>query len=248
MAKNQQEIMHDWAHSDVNDENTYGKYPLTYRKGVVYSYDTPIASRVDPFVSLITSEYFSTTTATRHMPKVKRAVQGTWIKVKNVEPVRRSDHMANATEIFDGAMLQYTKLQRARVNSSIYSARVLFSAMKEQYERYIKLYNLQNMPSIDFTTGSIEEIMEEQYDLWRNHKRCTILYSANVPTLLRISKDGNRVETSKGMDFKLEEVPRIIEELDNRASFVEGYIIKYTKKGFSSGCHSISWKELDSIR
>jgi len=248
MAKNQQDLMHVWAHSYVKDNKTHGKDPLTHLNGVVYSYGTPIANRVDPLVALITSRNFgATATETIHLPKVKRAVRA-WITVKNIEPVSQSDHMANAAEIFGRAILLFKKLQRAIAKANIYSARVLFRETKEQYQAYIRLYNLQNMPSIDFTAESIDEIMEEQYDLWRNHKRCTVLYSSNVPTLLRISKDGRKIETSKGMIYKLEEVPRIIEALDNRASLIKGYDIEYTKNGFSSGCHSISWKELDRIR
>lgn len=94
------------------------------------------------------------------------------------------------------------------------------------------------------------EKSKELLSKWLRHDYNGQLY--DIPVHLRISKDGTKVETTKGASVSIENARLLLERLkrnDNVKGYnIEGFkVIENSPEAVKIGCHAITWDIINSV-
>lgn len=85
---------------------------------------------------------------------------------------------------------------------------------------------------------------------WLNHEYNGQLY--NIPVHLRVSKDGNLIETTKGARVSFDAAKRLLSKLvtnqDVKGEKIDGFtVLENTDQFVKIGCHTISWPIINNF-
>jgi hypothetical protein len=85
---------------------------------------------------------------------------------------------------------------------------------------------------------------------WKNHET-QYLHTNSNNAYLRVSKNKKNIETSKGIKIDILEAKRVLKLIDQKNAVgnkIQNYTILQSDKFFRAGCHTISNKEIQTIR
>lgn len=229
------EVPHLWAHKTQDSaRNSTGS--LFFRCGVIFSYGEhfPIARHVEnksgkPAVLFTTKTYSPTTTA--HCSRVRSAVSNlTVFAVANVFAKIKAEHEGNLKDYAERISPALLKAARARseFNKGWEHKRAL--ELRAEAVAYAKFFHvpyakvLPEVPALGSATlaaikaaedkrlaAERKRIMQENADAiadWRKHSRLSVVLPYGLPDMLRVSKDGQSIETSRGASFPISHAKR----------------------------------------
>jgi hypothetical protein len=264
------EIAHMWAHSTQPEaRNAQGNFSFTGDK--LYSYFTVIARRLGEDLYLISSNSYSSTTnghqsdaryATHHahtlhlpmdrygsvMPaQAQQEVTALYAKAASAR-TKAADYTAQAERIckdmfdYDGTTLVVpSPAEIAQIKTNIKLRRAIQAERNAAHEKMMVETNaLRKLEAL------------ERLEHWRQGAGAFGLHS--LPTALRISSDGTRIETSRGASVPVRHAKRIWQAVQANALPESLQVGQYstankalTATHFTVGCHDLALTELDAI-
>lgn len=254
------ELCHAWANS-WHDEGYCGN--MFFKGSIIYSYGThfPIAkhavSKQGFGVTFFTTKEYSNTTA-KHKSMVHAAIPRSIIYCKNVDiPNTKDEHDNNLDYMLQEMMEFLSKHGRARESRSHYYTSILNAIINaEDYCRFYEIKLPENIAAISKHLSSPEFIaatseyeakldkikefaQQKSLEKWFDYK--TNYLKKHKRDYLRLSKDGDKIETSQGLSFGLAECKLLWLLIKNNhlavADKVLGYDVLKSGDDIKIGCH-----------
>jgi hypothetical protein len=264
------EIAHMFAHSTQPEaRNAQGNF--RFEGDQLYSYSTVIARRLGADLYLVSSTSYSSTTnghqsdarqATRHartlhlpmdrygsvMPaQAQREVTALYAKASSAR-TKAADYTAQAERIckdmfdYDGTTLVVpSPSELAQIKANIKAGRAIQRERDAAHEKMMAEANaLRKLEAL------------ERLEKWRQGAAAISLHS--LPTALRLSTDGELIETSAGASIPVRHAKRIWQAVQANALPDSLQVGQYstarkalTATHLTIGCHDLPLTELDAI-
>jgi hypothetical protein len=267
------QLAHVWANQLQNEGRASSMFfygPVIYSYGYHYEIARFIEAPNGTKVCFINSNGYSNSTAkhTRHVsnaipdgipvyhvPFVRSGYsrdQG--ISVENLGGVIAAMLVECKNKIYDQTKARtnfYSFVEAAGIYANIEEICNLFGIpVPERPENWeaarIKSENLRDTV-VERQTAKQQKELEKQKELltkWLNHEFNGQLY--NIPVHLRVSRDGQLIETTKGAKVELALALRLLAKLrsneDVKGETINGFtVIENGPDAVKIGCHTISW-------
>ena len=270
------EVVHLWAHQ-VQDHARNSSRSVSFNGPSLYSYRAEIARIVDAptgKVALHSSHRWSITTA-RHQLDARRAIPGSVVSfaVPNLG-TSASYHAANLAYFREQREASLGRAQRARIYGDSYRAQA--ATMAQRAGRYCEVFTLSSEDSVVAQVvaeaaearallaanearyaeearqeaARVDAELADSVTLWRQGGSVNISRYSRI--LLRLSADGESVETSRGAFVPLDHAQRLYGLVVARSvKFGDkcGHyrVDRVGESTLTLGCHEIDRAEIDRL-
>ena len=268
------EVAHIWAQQNQSVGRNQGGN-IFFEGPTIYSYGGhfPMARFVDGAV-LVTTRSYSVTTA-KHLNHVHSAISGTAFYVDNVMARSKREHRENLQAMrteYENTLIKssrartYVQMHLDRANGILQSANEYAAFFK--LGTRIKPANLETIKARAKRAAAAERAAQNKARKaaaerfitesaeWRNHERYSLYGISHA--LLRLSKDGQTVETSQRATFPADHARRalpLIERCKDKGTSWErnGHAVhlgqyqldKIDANGnVKAGCHRVEYAEI----
>lgn len=287
MAKNHQ-ISHEWFYQ-TKEKGSGSSYfyegPIIYSYGRHFPIARIVEKNGEKIVLFTTSSYSGSTSAHVNMTRGAIPSYVQIIEMRNVptEPLDRINHKPNIEAYTNELQSALKALETARKKEKWIGE---ITSLIDKFKAYMDFFQLPlsaemetlfNDPTIEkFDTYMANEAariakdkkkeeqkrgraVKKQVSEWQEGKRSRVTLLGWKYAYLRISKSGNRIETTEGIEIPVDKAyqlyQRIQQTLQNGGctgdcgeSFMEQYrIVKISKNTLHIGCHIIEMKEVNRI-
>jgi hypothetical protein len=280
------EVAHLWAHK-AQDSARNAKGAVFFRCDVIYSYGEhfPIARHVTntsgASAVLFTTAHYSVTTA-GHCSMVRSAVSHLDVfEVSNVFAKIKAEHEGNLADYAKRISAGLLRSVRMRQGYSREWQHKHALELREQAIKYAKFFRipyaktLPAVPALESVSfqkikqAEDKRLAEERKRTIREHADAIALWRTGeyarlphgLPDMLRVSKDGQSVETSRGVSFPISHAKRGLALVRAvRASGETWHTNGHTCRlghyqidsiqpngAVKAGCHTIKWQEIANI-
>jgi hypothetical protein len=268
-------VCHVWAQQTQN-EGRNGNGSLFFEGKTIYSYGYhfPMATFITDNIVLMNSSTYSVTT-TQHQGLAKRALHSgvTVFEVPNLHNLDKNSHIENIKYMINKGIDAIKKASRARSEWSINSNKRLAVKMLENSTLYAKQFklsckrlikplqtflnvDLQEVKAVDKKVREAEQkrlarVSKDKVKKWLSGEFNGNLYAINT-IYLRLSKDGETVETSHGAKVPLREAILLFKAWKNGKN-IHGIKIGYftvtnaNSKIVKIGCHNLKAKQINEF-
>jgi hypothetical protein len=218
------QVMHAFAHGD--DNHTQNGTGSVYRMGeVIYSYGNhfPMAKRIPNVCFLVTTDSYSVTTA-KQMSYLWRAINGVLplFYVPDVMAFSSDSHAANFRDYGERIEAALASAARARKYKAMHLENA--QSLADNANRYADLFAL-DVARYDLGELDLENIRAEiakleaekrerlaienaeKIEQWRAGANVSL--PMDISPMLRVSADGERVETSWHAEFPTSQAPLV---------------------------------------
>lgn len=279
------EVAHLWAHK-AQDSARNAKNSVFFLGDTIFSYGEhfPIARHVTNKTGsavLFTTAHYSVTTA-GHCSMVRSAVSHlTVFHVPNVKAEDKAEHVANLKDYAERIRKSLLTSARARSEYAKGWNHSHALELREEAIKYAKFFRLAHskvipaVPTLD--SVSLQRIKQtEDKRLAAERKRIAAEHAESIAQwrageyarlphgladMLRVSKDGQNVETSRGVSFPISHAKRglaLVRAVRSRAEawHTNGHtrhlghyqIDSIDAQGnVKAGCHLVKWAEIERI-
>lgn len=274
VLSNRDEVMHYWA-NQRQDEGRSGN--VSFRGPKLYSYARNIATIHEDesgrrLVLFDTSGYNSITTSGHISRAHSAASHMRQISVPRNEPRDQDDHLLNLRDILERISSANAKAKRARVHKDWHLS--CAADLIEDYNVYAMFFSLPNRFSAE-EAGVVEQALHEarlkrleEQRKWEEERRKELAENVvkwragedkdiygNPDTLIRLAKDGKRIETSRNAQITVRTAKRLwffikqAHDTDTAITIdmdVDGYRLRGIDRegNLTVGCHFIKYDEL----
>lgn len=226
------QVAHVWAQQRQAEGRGSNFY---FRDSTIYSYGGhfPIARFERPDVVLFTTGSYSQSTC-KHLNYTRRALHGLPVRVFNVPYVQGTRHADNVADYATRYTAALEKAGRARRYADMHYRDAI--ALREEHAAYCELFAPDVAPLAEVSPELVREAAErsrerakrdrvarEERDraakiamsadvaAWRNGERRDLWqwHSCGGETLLRLSRDGSTIQTSRGAEVPVSVAPRL---------------------------------------
>jgi hypothetical protein len=280
------EVAHLWAHK-VQSEAHNANRSVFFRDSTIFSYGEhfPIARHVtnksDKAAVLFTTKTYSVTT-TGHCSMVRGAVSHlTVFDVPNVFANVKAEHEGNLADYAKRISAALLKAARSRVHKEWSHKHAL--ELREQAVKYATFFRLPFaktlpiVPALDSVQlAAIKQAEDkrlaaerkallaenrERIECWRAHKQTGGYMPRGIPDMLRVSADGQSIETSRGVSFPISHAKRgltLVRSVRERGEtwHTNGKTCQLGHYRIDSiqpdgtvkaGCHTVKYSEIERI-
>lgn len=283
MSLTNSQVIHRWAQNNGGSARS-SNGNCWFDGPSLYSYRTVIArfhmgtGVVGP-VCLITTRKYSVTTTGRHMPGAYDIAGARVFYVDDVDP---ADHSDNVEKMASEYAATLRSAEKARLHAASWAERA--RDIRQNAEAYAAAFGLPFDPAAfpETSTAAFQAALRrsearaaeanrrveirrqqdalraaEEIPAWREHQISTIWNSYAIPTMLRVSRDGTEIETSRGASFPVEHAVRAFMLLAKLASTGRTYqrnghtihlghyaIDSFDGQNVVAGCHTVPWSEV----
>jgi hypothetical protein len=279
------EVAHLWAHK-VQSEAHNPKGSVFFREETIFSYGEhfPIArhvtSRSGKSAVLFTTKSYSVTTSS-HCSMVRSAVSHlTLFSVPNVFARVKAEHEGNLADYAKRISASLLKAARARQHKEWHHKEALeLRAEAIQYAKFFALpytKTLPQVPALDsvqlerIRDAETKRLAAERKLLAREHAEAIAKWRQGdeyvrlphgLADMLRVSSDGQSIETSRGVSFPISHAKRglaLVRAVRNSGEtwHTNGKTCKLGHYQIDSilpdctvkaGCHTVKWSEIERI-
>jgi hypothetical protein len=268
-------LSHAWA-NQLQDhgrtENMFFENDTIYSYGRHYIIGKQIISNNNQRVVFINTNGYSNTTA-KQTNHVFRAIPD-GIEVFNV-PFKYSDsfHIEGLPLTIEVMIKDVATLINKQISAK--SSFYYFIDAKDKYEQIESICNLfelqipkkpENWEAAQIKSEYLKETVKERENAkqqkqilkdqellqkWLNHEYNGQLY--NIPVYLRISKDGQLIETTKGAKVSKIEALKLLSLIrsgnDIKGHKIDGFtVIENNINDIKIGCHTITWEKINNSK
>lgn len=281
-------VAHLWAHQTQSEAHNQNR-SVFFRCGVIYSYGDhfPIARHVtsksgSPAVLFTTASYSVTTS--EHCSMVRSAIPSSVpvFNVPNVYAKIKAEHEGNLANYAKRISESLLKAARARQEFSRewkHKEAIELRAEAIEYAEFFRVpyaKTLPVVPALDSEalrkikqTANTKAANERREAIERNRERVEQWrqgeyvgsFGSNLPDMLRVSQDGQSIETSRGVSFPISHAKRglaLVRAVRNSGEtwHTNGHTCKLgyyqidsiTPDGtVKAGCHTVRWAEIERI-
>lgn len=276
------ELAHVWANQLQDDGRTGNMFfegPVIYSYGYHYEIARYVTAPAGQVVCFINSNGYSNSTA-KHTRHVTHAIPS-GIPVFHVPFVRSSYYYGRSSQsisienlggIVDALLVEcknkiydqlkartnyYSFTEAARIYANIEQICELFGipvpALPEKWNEAEAKANYLRNTVVERETAKQQKAIQKNKELlekWLRHEFNGQLY--DIPVHLRVSKDGELIETTKGARVPLIEAKKLLVMLrsgaDVKGHNIAGFtLIENTLDHVQIGCHKISWPVINEL-
>jgi hypothetical protein len=268
-------LSHAWANQlqdNGRTENMFFEYDTIYSYGKHYIIGKQVAANNGQRVVFINSNGYSNTTA-KQTNHVYRAIPD-GIEVFNVPFKYNGSFDIEALPSTINVMTDNvtTLINKQLTAKSSFYYFIDAQNKYEQIESICNLFDLEipqkplNWLDAQFKSLNLQETQQERQaakqqkeilkdqellQKWLNHEYNGQLY--NIPVYLRISKDGQLIETTKGAKVSKIEALKLLSLIrsgnDIKGHKIDGFtVIENNSQDIKIGCHTITWEKINNSK
>lgn len=278
-------VAHLWAHQ-TQDQARNSNGSVFFRGDVIFSYGEhfPIARHIQnkhESVVLFTTKSYSVTTS-GHCSMVRSAVSHlTVFSVPNVFAKIKAEHEGNLADYAKRISDRLLKTARARTSFNKEWTHKEALELRSEAIKYAKFFNLAyskillTVPALDSVSlAKIKQAEDkrlaaerkrklaenrEAIEQWRNGEYARLPYG--LPDMLRVSSDGQSIETSRAVSFPMSHAKRglaLVRSVRSRGEtwHTNGHTCKLghyqidsidASGNVKAGCHTVKYSEIERI-